>query len=159
MAASLAYYFLLSLFPLLIFVITLIPYLSISEDMISGLINDYAPGQTGQLFDENIQNYLSHPSEGLMSIGIIVTLWSASNGVGALIRVLNRAYSTEETRSFVKLKFISIGLTIAMVFVIAVTLLLPVFGHLIIEGAQHFLYIPEGLAFPYRIHINYWWGN
>src|SRR5690625_7576474 len=65
------------------------------------------------------------------SIGIIGTLWSASNGVNAITKAFNRAYNVEEDRSFIVARLIAILLTIAMIVVISVALLLPIFGEVI----------------------------
>ncbi|WP_217608880.1 YhjD/YihY/BrkB family envelope integrity protein, partial [Bacillus sp. GbtcB15] len=59
---------------------------------------------------------------------IIATLWSASNGINAIVRAFNKAYDVDESRSFIVARGMAILLTIAMVFVIIVALLLPVFG-------------------------------
>jgi membrane protein len=71
---------------------------------------------------------MSNRSGGILSVGIIVALWSASKGMNAIIKSLNRAYDVEESRSFFVVRGISIVLTIAMIFVILTALLLPVFG-------------------------------
>src|SRR5699024_1519854 len=68
---------------------------------------------------------------GLLSIGIIGTLWSASNGVNAITKAFNRAYEVEEDRSFIVARLIAIALTISMVVVICVAFLLPIFGRTI----------------------------
>ena len=63
-----------------------------------------------------------------MSFGVIATLWSASNGINAVVRAFNKSYDVEETRSFIVARGMSILLTIAMIFVFIMALLLPVFG-------------------------------
>ncbi|WP_181350937.1 YihY/virulence factor BrkB family protein [Thalassobacillus sp. CUG 92003] len=128
MAAQLAYFFLLSLFPFMIFLVTLLGYLQLSEENVLSFLQMYAPSETYSMIEENIQAVLNNKNTGLLSIGIIGTLWSASNGVNAIIRVFNRAYEVEEKRSLVAGRMVAIVLTIAMVMVIAIALLLPVFG-------------------------------
>ncbi len=73
------------------------------------------------------------PKGGLLSFGILASIWTASNGINALIRALNKAHNTDETRSFVKLKLISIFMTLGIVIVFFVTLLIPVFGEAILN--------------------------
>jgi membrane protein len=143
LAAQIAYYFLLSLFPFLLFIIALLPYFSLNSDAMINLINEYFPGQTSEMVVKNIRSVLEHPSGGLLSFGIIATLWSASNGISSLVRSLNKAYNEKETRTFVKSKLLAIALTIAMVFVIVITLLLPVFGQVILNTIKTYFYVPE----------------
>ncbi|TCP26610.1 membrane protein [Scopulibacillus darangshiensis] len=146
MAAALAYYFLLSLFPMLLFIISLIPFLSLPQDMIVQMIDSYAPGDTSQLIEGNVTAYLDHPNGGILSFGIIAALWSASSGTNALIRALNRTYGVDETRSFIRVKLMALGLTLALIFIIVITLALPIFGHYILEFIQHFIYIPDSVV-------------
>ena len=128
LAAQIAYYFLLSLFPLLIFVVTLLPYLPVEQGDILGVVRDFAPGETMKMIDETLQDVMSNRNSGLLSISIIATIWSASNGMNAIVKSLNRAYEVSETRSFLVTRFMSILLTLAMILVFVIALLLPVFG-------------------------------
>lgn len=145
-AATLAYYFMLSIFPLMIFMLALIPYFNLDTDMIYSLINDYMPSELAELFSTTILEVISEPKGGLLSFGVLATIWSASNGVNALIRAVNRSYNIEETRSFLKLRFLSILLTIGMIIVIVVTLLLPVFGNVIIRAMETYFFVPQETA-------------
>lgn len=64
---------------------------------------------------------LNSRNGGLLSFGIIAALWSASNGINAVVRAFNHAYEVEENRSFILVRLTSIILTIAMV----LTIILP----------------------------------
>ncbi|WP_416043039.1 YihY family inner membrane protein [Bacillus halotolerans] len=127
-SAELAYFFLLSLFPFLIFMLTLTAYLPISTDDVLGVVKQYAPGSAMSLVESITHQTLNDRNGGLLSFGIIAALWSASNGMNAIVRSLNHAYEVEENRSFIIVRLTSIFLTVAMVFTILVALLLPVFG-------------------------------
>ncbi|MBM7605008.1 YihY/virulence factor BrkB family protein [Metabacillus litoralis] len=128
LSAQLSYFFLLSLFPFLIFLITLLGYLPISQVDVLNTIQEFAPGESMQLINETLDQILNNRNGGLLSFGIIATLWSASNGINAIVRAFNRAYDVKESRSFIVARGMAILLTIGMVFVIVVALLLPVFG-------------------------------
>ncbi|MCA0149970.1 YihY/virulence factor BrkB family protein [Rossellomorea vietnamensis] len=128
LAAQIAYYFLLSLFPLLIFIVSLLPYLPFEQGDILGLVRDFAPGETMSMIEETLQDVMSNRNSGLLSVSIIATIWSASNGMNAIVKSLNRAYDVEETRSFIATRLMSILLTFAMILVFVIALLLPVFG-------------------------------
>ncbi len=130
-AAQLAYFFLLSLFPFLLFLLTLIGYFPIDEQSVIELIATYAPAQIGDLLHTNIGLLLNQQNGGLLSISIIGALWAGSNGVNALIRAFNKAYSVEEDRPFIVARLIAIVLTIAMVVIIIIAFLLPIFGRMI----------------------------
>ena len=129
MAAQLAYFFLLSLFPFMIFLVTLLGYLHIDEERVLAFVSTYAPPETFDMITENVSSLLKNENGGILSIGIIGTLWAASNGVNAIMRAFNRAYEVEESRPFLVARLIAIVLTVAMVVVIGIALLLPVLGH------------------------------
>lgn len=127
LAAQLAYFFLLSLFPLLIFLVTLLPYFSMTQEYLLSFIKDYAPGETMELIETSLTDVMNKNGK-LLSFGVIATLWSASNGIHAIVAAFNKAYDVQENRSFVMERGISILLTFGMIMVIVVALLLPVFG-------------------------------
>ncbi|SHG76773.1 YihY/virulence factor BrkB family protein [Ornithinibacillus halophilus] len=131
LAAQLAYFFLLSLFPFLLFLITLIGYLPIDEQVIMKVLSTVAPADSMQLIESNVEQLAHQQNGGLLSITLIGTLWSASNGVNAIMRSFNHAYDVKESRSFIVSRFIAIVLTIAMIGVIIVAILLPVLGRMI----------------------------
>ena len=133
LAAQLAYFFLLSLFPFLLFLFNLIGYFSLDEEVILQTIVNYAPPQVYDLIESNIESMLQIQSGGLLSVGIIGTLWAASNGVNAVRKALNRAYEIKPKRIFIIYRLLSILLTIGMFFVVIIALLLPVFGKMIGE--------------------------
>lgn len=128
-AAELSYYFLLALFPLLIFLTSLIGFLPITH---SGLVNDIervVPPDAMKLVRETLADVVSHRNGGLLSFGLIFSLWSASSGVASLMGGLNRAYNVAETRSFWKKRLIAIGLTIATVLLVAGGSVMIMIGH------------------------------
>lgn len=145
LSAQLAYFFLLSLFPLLIFIFTLLPYLPIQHHDILGGIADFAPPQTMELIEKNVNYVMNNRNGGLLSFGVIGTIWSASNGIHALVRAFNKAYNVKESRSFIVSRAMAIVLTIGMIFVFIVAVLLPIFGREI--GIFLFSYLGFKLEF------------
>jgi membrane protein len=145
LSAQLAYFFLLSLFPLLIFIFTLLPYLPIQHHDILGGIADFAPPQTMELIEKNVNYVMNNRNGGLLSFGVIGTIWSASNGIHALVRAFNKAYNVKESRSFIVSRAMAIVLTIGMILVFIVAVLLPIFGREI--GIFLFSYLGFKLEF------------
>ncbi|XYJ23109.1 YihY family inner membrane protein [Bacillus velezensis] len=123
-SAELAYFFLLSLFPLMIFMLTLTAYLPISAEDVLGAVDQYAPDSAMSMVKSITEQTLNKRSGGLLSFGIIAVIWSASNGMNAIVRAFNHAYEVEENRSFIIIRLTSIFLTIAMVVTILIALLL-----------------------------------
>ncbi|MBA2872550.1 membrane protein [Anoxybacillus calidus] len=131
LSAELAYFFLLSLFPFLIFLFTLLAYLPIPHEDVLLLMREYAPKEVFHLIETNVHTMMEHQNGKLLSFGIIATIWSASNGINAIVRAFNRAYNVKEDRSFIVARGMSVLLTFAMMSVIVVAIVLPVFGRAI----------------------------
>jgi membrane protein len=138
-AAQMAYFFLLALFPLMIFMVTLLGYLPIDPSEVFNVIKDFAPSDSLSLIQDTLKEVTSNQNGGLLSVGILGTIWSASNAMNAVIKGLNYAYDVKETRAFYVARGLSILLTFAFIFIIAVMLILQVFGEQIGEFAFEFL--------------------
>lgn len=154
LAAQLAYFFLLSLFPFLLFLLNLIGYLPINVESVMEIMDFYAPDEIMTLIESNLDQLLGQTNGGLLSIGIIGTLWAASNAINAIMKAFNRAYDIDEDRSFFVTRLIAIVLTIAMVLVIVVSLLLPVFGQII--GEYIFAFVGLSDSFLQLWHTLRW---
>ncbi|PFN79477.1 ribonuclease [Bacillus sp. AFS076308] len=128
LSAQLAYFFLLSLFPLLIVLFTLLPYFPIPHEDMLGMIRDFAPAEAMKLIEKNVKEIMSQRNGGLLSFGIIGTIWSASNGINAIVRAFNKAYDVKESRSFIVARGMAVLLTFGMIFVFLLAIILPVFG-------------------------------
>ncbi|WP_339230487.1 YihY/virulence factor BrkB family protein [Oceanobacillus sp. FSL K6-2867] len=133
LAASLAYYFLLAIFPLLIVGFAIIPYFQISPDDAMDFFSSIVPGELVSVLEENIVSLVETPRGGLLTVGIIGALWSASNGINAFIKASNEAYDVEETRSFIIVRLIAFGLTLSMILAVVTAILLPVFGDVLLD--------------------------
>lgn len=127
LAAQLAYFFLLSMFPLFIFLFTLVAYLPYSQEEILRTLQSFAPAESMSLIEENL-NEVMHGNVKLLSFSVLGTIWTASHGLNAIIKAFNRAYNVTETRSYFIARGMSIMLTFAMIFVFLFALFLPVFG-------------------------------
>jgi membrane protein len=129
-AAALAYFLLLAIFPAAIFVLSLLPYLSIPhlEQALSDLLYQVLPDQSATLLEETARYVASHKSGGLLTFGVIVTLWSASSGVYAIIEQLNMAYKAKDRRPFWRARGTAILLMLIFIVLVIGSLSLVVFG-------------------------------
>jgi len=131
LSAQLAYFFLLSLFPFLLFLVTMLGYFPIDIEAVMGMLESYVPEEVFTFINSNLEYLVTNRSGSLLSISIIGTLWSASNGFNAVRKSFNQALRVEKQRPFLIARVISIGLMILMVIVIVVALSLQVFGKVI----------------------------
>lgn len=151
LAAQQAYYYMLALFPMLILLIAIVPYLNIDPQKAINVINQLLPEQSAELLRDNVIKLVSERNGGLLTFGIIGTIWSASNGMNAFIKAMNIAFDVDETRSFIKTRLVSISLTIGLILAFVIALLLPVFGEVILNGIESIITIPEHFNIIFNI--------
>lgn len=136
-AAELSYYFLLALFPLLIFLTSVIGIvLGSGSGTRHALFNYLArimPPSAFQLLDTTMLEVTQSSGGGKISFGLLAALWAASNGMSAITVSLNVAYDATETRPWWKQRLVAIGLTLALSVIIIAALILVVAGGNIAE--------------------------
>jgi len=122
LAAQLAYYFFLALFPALLFLVALISFIPVHGlmDSITGVLRRVAPGEVLSIVQEQLLKIANGRSAGLLTLGMLGTIWSTSSGMTAIVDTLNQAYDIQESRPWWKVRLMAIGLTIALaVFIVA----------------------------------------
>jgi len=134
-AAELSYYFLLALFPFLIFLTSTIGIVVGSGTGTRHALFNYLarvmPPSAFQLIDSTLWEVSSSSGGGKISLGILAALWAASNGLSAITTSLNIAYDVKETRPWWKQRLTAIGLTMALsVLIISALLLVVAGGHI-----------------------------
>lgn len=129
-AAQLAYYWLFSLFPLLIFLTALLAFLPIRHrlDQRIGMLSKVLPPEAFTLLNDAFQRITLHPRHDLLSFGILITIWAASTGMEAIITSLNTAFDAPETRPWWKERALAIALTLGLAAFIIAALALIFFG-------------------------------
>lgn len=113
-AAALAFYLTLAVFPALIALMSVIPYLPIEEvdEAIMDLIGQALPEQSAAMVENVVDEVTQEQRGGLLSLGLLATLWAASTGMYAVMRQLNITYDVEEARSFVRARTTAILLSL-----------------------------------------------
>lgn len=146
LSAQLTYYLILAFFPFLIFLVTIINYTPLTSDQVVNDLISILPSDTRRIVLDILSEILTTKSQTLLSIGMIATIWAASNGIMAIIRGLNKAYDAEETRPFWKVRGMSIIFTLAIIVMIILSFGSLIFGEWI--GTQLFIYLnyPDGFA-------------
>src|SRR3712207_3358386 len=132
LAAQLAYYLILALFPFILVLVSLMGTFG-SEELASEVLAYFRkvmPEEAYEIVRTFTANIISGKAEapGLLSFGILFTIWAASGAFAALINALNRAYDVQETRPFWKVRGIAILMTVGLSVLVLVGVLLLVVG-------------------------------
>ena len=155
LAAQLAFYLILALFPFILFLVALIDTFS-DPDFVKK-VYDYLgralPTQVFDLIRAYTENTLRNrdTAPGLLSVGILGTIWATSGAFAALINALNRAYDVQETRPFWKVRGIAILMTLGLSALVAAGVLLLVAGPSIGETVAEVFTLDDEFLFAWNI--------
>lgn len=135
LAAQLAYYFVLALFPALLFLVALLSFVPVEHllDTIVGTLSRVAPAEVLRIVQDQLVSIAHDQAGGLLTFGMLATIWSSSSGVTAIIDSLNQAYDIQEGRPWWKVRLVALGLTIALAVFIVVSTALIVAGPTLAE--------------------------
>ncbi len=112
-AAALGFYLTLAIFPAVIFLLSLLPYLPIANlrETIMGLLDQLLPGDTAKMFSGTVNEIVGQERGGLLSFGALFTLFAATNGMYAIMQQLNITYDVRDGRNFFRVRLIAAALT------------------------------------------------
>lgn len=113
-AAALAFYLTLAIFPAVIFLMALIPYLPVErvDEALMDLLFQLMPGSAAQMFSGVVEEVTREQRGGLLSFGIVATVWAASSGMVAVMQQLNVTYDVKERRNLLQVRLVGIGLSL-----------------------------------------------
>lgn len=132
-AAALGFYLTLAIFPAMIVTMAVIPYLPIArvDQAIMDLLHQAMPGDAAQVFTRVVADVTSERRGGLLSFGLVATLWAASTGMYAIMQQLNVTYDVGEGRPFLRARATALGLSLMFVVLVLGSLSLVVLGGVI----------------------------
>ena len=137
-ASSLAYVFMLALFPATIFLFTLIPYIPIHDfqDNLLKLMGQIMPRDAYNAFHDTIIEIVKKKSGGLFSFGFLTTFFFATNGVDRLMQAFNKSSLIEETRGYFHRRWVALVLTVVISISLLVAVAIMIAGHNILAFMQ-----------------------
>ena len=144
LSANLSYYFILSLFPMLIVALALTPYFKIDQQFLLEKIQNFAPGDLGDYLFDMISEVLNNKNNTIITVGIVFTLWSASSGIYGIIIAFNNAFRVRDGRIWIVTKLISVVITALFLLGMFVVLALVVFGKQLTYLLFHKFNLDEG---------------
>jgi membrane protein len=134
-AQSLAFSFVLALFPAIIFLFSMIPYVPVHnfQDQLLDLIKNLLPTNAYEAMRTTIEDIIRHQHSGLVSVGFLFALYFTSNGFMALMKGFNTSYHTSEKRSPVKRRIVAVILTLILSILLILAIVLIIFGEVAIK--------------------------
>jgi len=135
LAAQLAYYLFLALFPAILFLLALASFFPLSNitDDVARSIGPFVSPQVLELIQDQMRRLGEGDSGGLLTFGVAGALWSSSAAMVSIVGALNKAYDIEEARPWWKVRLVSIGLTVGASLFVLVAFSLVLIGPTLAE--------------------------
>lgn len=137
-ANGVAYNFILAIFPAVIFLFTLIPYVSrfipqVNSEAIMQFMAQMMPPSMYDVVSTTVLDIVSNQRGGLLTFGFVFALFLATNGMLSLMRAFNACYKTDDRRGGLKMRLVATGLTINLAIVLFLAVVLLVVGQLVLD--------------------------
>lgn len=132
-AAGAGYFIVLSVFPLLVLVLSLLRYTGLQVNTLTDLVAGFLPEALLPAAKRLIINTYRNTSGAIVSLSALTGLWSASRGIYGLLTGLNAIYGVEESRGYIYTRGISVFYTFLFLLVLFITLVLNVFGTTLLQ--------------------------
>ncbi|HEX7367620.1 MAG TPA: YihY/virulence factor BrkB family protein [Pelobium sp.] len=157
-ASSLAYNFMMALFPSIIFLFTLIPYIPINnfQNQLMAIIALLLPENAYLAFESTLEDIVKNQNGKLLSLGFVLALFFATNGINTLMQAFNKSSLIVESRSFIKQRFVALNLTLLTAFSLITGVAVMVIGEFVITFIRNELHLKDGAFWIYLIMISRW---
>lgn len=137
-ANGVAFSFILAIFPAIIFLFTLIPYVTqlipeVNTQSIMEFLAGMMPASMYDVIASTVQDIISNQRGGLLTLGFVFSLFLATNGMMSLMNAFNACYKTNDRRGGLKTRLIATGLTINLAVVLFLAIILLVVGQLVLD--------------------------
>ncbi|KAA9332369.1 YihY/virulence factor BrkB family protein [Hymenobacter busanensis] len=147
-ASYMAFNFTVALFPTIIFLFTLIPYIPVpglNQDILQ-FLGDIMPREMYAATRETIEDIVNIPHGGLLSFGFATALVLSSNGIMALLDAFDKKHSIFRRRSYLRKRAIATVLTVGLAVALLVSVVALLFGTYIVDALVYYEIVPERLT-------------
>ena len=142
---AVAYYFLISIFPLLLIAANILPYFQIRPDELLVALKDLLPESLYLTIAKAVRDVLTKPSTGLLSISILSALWTFSQSMTFLQKAFNKCYGTKQGRGLIWERIFAFIMSLGLQVLLGLSLVLTLFGRMLVEILYNFWHFDRGL--------------
>ena len=132
-SVAVAYYWLISIFPLLLVVINILPYFQIPVSNFLNVTNGFLPDTVYDVVAKIVMEVLTQPSTGLLSFAVLSALWTFSKSMNYLQKAFNKAYGVAKSRGLIYQQLMSLLVSFGLQILFACALFLSVFGRILLD--------------------------
>nr|WP_246611489.1 YihY/virulence factor BrkB family protein [Arthrospiribacter ruber] len=151
-AGAMAFSFTVAMFPLLLFLLNIIPYIglffkNVTTQNILMFINEFIPESIYQEAEATIMDIVSRPRQSLLSIGFFLALFLATNGVVSMMNAFNAVYRTKENRSFWQTRLIAVSIVTVLVLAICGAVIIMILGSSVLYAISEWEIVSSNLYY------------
>ena len=132
-SVAVAYYWLISIFPLLLVLVNILPYFHISVSNFLNVTNGFLPDTVYDVVAKIVMEVLTQPSTGLLSFAVLSALWTFSKSMNYLQKAFNKAYGVAKSRGLIYQQLMSLLVSFGLQILFALALFLSVFGRMLLN--------------------------
>ena len=137
-SVAVAYYWLISIFPLLLVVINILPYFQIPVSNFLNVTNGFLPDTVYDVVAKIVMEVLTQPSTGLLSFAVLSALWTFSKSMNYLQKAFNKAYGVAKSRGLIYQQLMSLFVSFGLQILFACALFLSVFGRILLDFLKNY---------------------
>ena len=137
-SVAVAYYWLISIFPLLMIVVNILPYFQIPISNFLLTIKEFLPDTIYDVVAKIVREVLTQPSTGLLSFAILSALWTFSKSMNFLQKAFNKAYGIAKNRGIISHQLMSLLVSFGLQILFALALFLSMFGHMLLDLLKNY---------------------
>lgn len=139
-SAAVAFNLILAVFPAVIFLFTLIPFIPINnlEAQIMGLLQRAIPAGTYEAVDSTIRDIIGRERSGVLSFGFLATIYAATNGMVALMNAFHSSNEIPDKRGFLKIRLVALGLTFSFGLAVILAIIVLLVGGIVTDYLLRF---------------------
>ncbi|MQQ52906.1 YihY/virulence factor BrkB family protein [Streptococcus mitis] len=137
-SVAVAYYWLISIFPLLMIAVNILPYFQIPISDFLITLKEFLPDTIYDVVAKIAREVLTQPSAGLLSFAVISSLWTFSKSMNFLQKSFNKAYGIAKNRGLISHQLMSLLVSLGLQILFALALFLSMFGHMLLDLLKNY---------------------
>ena len=147
-SVAVAYYWLISIFPLIMIVVNILPYFQIPISNFLITLKEFLPDSMFEVIEKIVREVLTQPSTGLLSFSVLSALWTFSKSMDFLQKAFNKAYGVAKNRGLISHQLISLLVSFGLQVLFALALFLSMFGQMLLNLLKNY-WQSDSILFDY----------
>ena len=147
-SVAVAYYWLISIFPLIMIAVNILPYFQIPISNFLIALKEFLPDSMFEVIEKIVREVLTQPSTGLLSFSILSALWTFSKSMDFLQKAFNKAYGVAKNRGLISHQLISLLVSFGLQVLFALALFLSMFGQMLLNFLKNY-WQSDSILFDY----------